>query len=187
MIILISKTMGLTPKQAVATLTESAKYLSHMIVKGIKGSFDEIKQFIEQCIKRIEKIMYLVEKDPEKNLEFLLQIFKPMLISRQSDVAKQGCGLFSAIIYQCFKYNEKNILYQILVKENEGFDFLYMGLKRHPYLNEQIVESFYPLLKGTLKDFFDVQLKRTINNDIELLKTIILIVEPLLDDKDGKK
>jgi hypothetical protein len=39
MIILIMKTMGLNSKQAVATLGESAKYLAHMIVKGVKNSF----------------------------------------------------------------------------------------------------------------------------------------------------
>lgn len=31
----------------------------------------------------MDKIVYLVEKDPSKNMEFLLQVFKPTLISRE--------------------------------------------------------------------------------------------------------
>ena len=41
-LLLLTKNLGLTSKQAVATLSESAKYLAHMFVKGIKGSFDEV-------------------------------------------------------------------------------------------------------------------------------------------------
>jgi hypothetical protein len=39
-LVLISKNLGLNAKQAVATLSESAKYLAHMMVKGIKSSFE---------------------------------------------------------------------------------------------------------------------------------------------------
>ena len=63
MIILIMKTMGLNSKQAVATLGESAKYLAHMIVKGVKNSFEEIVTFIDETRSFMDKIMYLAEKD----------------------------------------------------------------------------------------------------------------------------
>jgi hypothetical protein len=39
-----------------------------------------------------------------------------------------------------------------------------MGLKRHPYLNYEIFDAIKPLVQGAFKDFFDIQLKRTINN-----------------------
>lgn len=97
-------------------------------------------------------------------MEFLLQIFKPTLISRDPDVAKAGSALLKALAYETSKYNSKNILYQILSKEGEGFDFLYMGLKRHPYLNYEIFDFLNLLLQGALHDFLEVQLKRTINN-----------------------
>jgi len=35
-----------------------------MIVKGVKGSFDEMIAFIDDARNRMDKIMYLVEKDP---------------------------------------------------------------------------------------------------------------------------
>lgn len=57
------KAMGLTAKQAVATLAESAKYLAHMIVKGVKNSFDEIVGFVDETRSIMDKVMYLAEKD----------------------------------------------------------------------------------------------------------------------------
>ena len=61
-----------------------------MIVKGIKGSYDEIMDFLNFLLQEIPHIVYLSEKDPEKNYEFFLQILKPTLISRESEVAKKG-------------------------------------------------------------------------------------------------
>lgn len=74
----------------------------------------------------------------------------------------------------------------MLCKEGEGFDFLYMGLKRHPYLNFEIFEAMYVLLLGVLKDFFEVQLRRVITNEQEYLKAIVLLIEPALANANAK-
>lgn len=95
----------------------------------------------------------------------MLQVFKPTLISREVEVAKAGTSLFKALHYESFKYNSKNIVYQILSKEGEGFDFIYMGLKRHPSLNYEIFDSLHILIQGIMKDFFEIQLRKTINNE----------------------
>jgi hypothetical protein len=48
---IISTNLNLTPKQAVSTLNEQAKYYAHMVVKGIKNSFSEILDMLETFIK----------------------------------------------------------------------------------------------------------------------------------------
>lgn len=35
-----------------------------MMVKGVKNSFDEIIQFINDCKSKMDKIMYLAQRDP---------------------------------------------------------------------------------------------------------------------------
>jgi hypothetical protein len=69
---MISKTCGLTVKQAFSTLGDNLKYFSHMIVKGIKNSFDEIVAFFKTMIETMPHLLYLAEKDPAKNTSFLL-------------------------------------------------------------------------------------------------------------------
>ena len=39
---MVGEGLSLTPKQALSTLSDNAKYYAHMVVKGIKGSFDEV-------------------------------------------------------------------------------------------------------------------------------------------------
>jgi hypothetical protein len=51
--------LGLTTKQSVSALAESSKYLAHMIVKGIKNSYDEVLSFLSNAKKRMDKIVYL--------------------------------------------------------------------------------------------------------------------------------
>lgn len=85
---IISTSLNLTPKQAVSTLNEQAKYYAHMVVKGIKNSFSEILDMLETLIKELPKLMFLCEKNPETNTEFLLDLIKPTLISRDSGTLK---------------------------------------------------------------------------------------------------
>jgi hypothetical protein len=131
---MISKTCGLTSKQALSTLEENLKYLSHMIVKGIKNSYEEIEYFFHTLIENMPHLIFLCEKDPSTNTAFILEVAKPSLISREPNVALMGCTTLKAIIYESLKYNSKNLVYQLLSSQPHGFDFLYMGIKRHPNL-----------------------------------------------------
>jgi hypothetical protein len=94
--------------------------------------------------------------------------------------------LFKAFLDESLKYNSKNLIYQILCREGVGFDFLYMGLKRHPDLANEFTEFLYPLIGDALKDFFEVHLKRTINNEQEYLKILLKILEGLTSKPESK-
>jgi hypothetical protein len=49
-VMIISHHLNLTPKQAVSTLSENAKYFAHMVVKGLKNSFVEIIEMFQTFI-----------------------------------------------------------------------------------------------------------------------------------------
>lgn len=50
-VLIISQQLNLTPKQALSTLSENAKYFAHMVVKGIKNSFEDIMSMLDIFIK----------------------------------------------------------------------------------------------------------------------------------------
>ena len=77
------------------------------------------------------------------------------------------------LIEESSKYNSKNLIYQILCKESMGFDFLYMALKRHPDLSRSFAQFLFPLIHHALPDFFEVHLKKTVNNQQEYIKAIL--------------
>ena len=81
-VMMIGESLSLTAKQALSTLSENAKYYAHMVVKGVKGSFDEILSLLELMRTEIAKLMYLAETEPERNYQFMLDLIRPTLISR---------------------------------------------------------------------------------------------------------
>lgn len=74
------------------------------------------------------------------------------------------------------KYNGKNLIYQILSGQQAGFDFIYMGLKRHPHLVTEYIGFIHPLIENTYKEFLSVHLKNIIINEAEYIKTIIILL-----------
>ena len=68
------------------------------------------------------------------------------------------------LIEESLRFNSKNLVYQILCKENLGFDFLYMALKRHPDLAASFTSFLFPLVGEALIDFFEIHLQKTINS-----------------------
>jgi hypothetical protein len=61
-------------------------------------------------------------------------------------VALLGSKALYALIYESMKYNGKNLIYQILSGQQAGFDFIYMGLKRHPHLVAEYISFIHPLI-----------------------------------------
>lgn len=75
------------------------------------------------------------------------------------------------------KYNNKNLVYQVLSSQQAGFDFIYMGIKRHPHLVPEYFDFIHPLVQNSYKEFYEVHLKSIINNETEYIKTIIILLE----------
>lgn len=44
----LSNYLKLTRKQAVALISENNKYLAHVLVKGVKGSFAEVDEIMQK-------------------------------------------------------------------------------------------------------------------------------------------
>ena len=177
---MVGEGLSLTPKQALSTLSDNAKYYAHMVVKGIKGSFEEILNLLALMKEKLSRLMYLAEANPENNYQFFLDVLKPTFISREPEVAIAGSILFEAFAEESLKYNSKNLVYQLLVQESAGFDFLYMALKRHPDLSTNFAAGLYPVIRESLNDFFEVHLKRTINNPQEYLKVLLSLLQGII-------
>lgn len=73
--------LNLTKKQAVALLADNNKYLAHVLVKGVKGEFNEIDDLMQKIYTNLD---YIIEKMIAQNdmCFFFLQIIKPSLLSK---------------------------------------------------------------------------------------------------------
>lgn len=62
---------------------DNNKYLAHLLVKGVKGSYDPIFAFLNDIEENIEYIVVtLFCVDEKESLNFFLNGIKPALISK---------------------------------------------------------------------------------------------------------
>jgi len=77
----LSNCLKLTRKQAIALIAENNKYLAHVMVKGVKGSFAEVEEIMQKFYEDNEQIIQKIVENNEMCV-FYLQVVKPALLSK---------------------------------------------------------------------------------------------------------
>jgi len=81
-ILVIGQSLELPPKQVLGLLGDGCNYFAHLLVKGVKGSYEQLTKCLQQFASLTEKFVELLKVDPDRNLEFTLQLLKPGLLSK---------------------------------------------------------------------------------------------------------
>lgn len=77
----LSSCLKLTRKQAIALIAENNKYLAHVMVKGVKGSFAEVEEIMQRFYQDNDQIIQRIVENNEMCV-FYLQAVKPALLSK---------------------------------------------------------------------------------------------------------
>lgn len=90
--ILISKHFKISPQQTLNLYLDNNKYLSHLLAKGVKNSFEPVYSLLEDIKAQIEFIVLrLFCIDEEQNVNFMLNGLKTCLIGKDEKVASIFC------------------------------------------------------------------------------------------------
>jgi hypothetical protein len=60
MIVLLSRNLKLSAKQSAGLLADGNKYLAHIFVKGVKGRFEPIHEFFQECYSTHKQLVKLI-------------------------------------------------------------------------------------------------------------------------------
>lgn len=107
--------------------TNQNKYLAHIIVKGIKDSFDPVILFYSLLNKHSQKLKSFHEQD-NRDAEACLYAIKPGFISRDQRVAELALELFGKL---------NNIYEWFVSEESKCAGTFLLGIKRHPALRDE--------------------------------------------------
>jgi hypothetical protein len=89
------------PKQAAGLLAHNNKYLVHVTVKGVKGTFEKVIDWYEEVYANSKHLAALIEnEDGTGALSLALNIVKSGLYSPNYDVAVWCCRLLSKLAYE---------------------------------------------------------------------------------------
>lgn len=92
------KHFELKPKQAAGLLTQKGKYLSHIVVKGLRGKFEPIISWYQDMYANMKSILQLVEKEEASgSLNLMLSALRPGLVSKSIEVTVWTCRLFAKL------------------------------------------------------------------------------------------
>lgn len=79
-VLLLSRHLALEPRQVLSLLADDCLYFGHLAVKGKRNSFVELVEALTELRNRLPQVAGLCCETIE--LEFLLQLLKPCLLSR---------------------------------------------------------------------------------------------------------
>jgi hypothetical protein len=146
-VISLSKNLKISPHQALNLFLDNNKYLAHLLVKGVKGSYAPILEFLEDVHTNTQFIVLSLFCNEEKDsVEFLFNVLKPGLISKDEQVAGRTLNIFGNFHNV---YKEKG-LEETVPKDwllADGFNSFLYAIKRHDDLAETILSTLLDYLK----------------------------------------
>lgn len=90
------KHFGIKPKQAAGLLAQRDKYLTHIIVRGLRGKAEPIIGWYQDMYASLKTIVQLIQKEKARgSLKLMLSALRPGLVSYSLEVAIWACRLFA--------------------------------------------------------------------------------------------
>jgi hypothetical protein len=93
-VISICNNFKLSVQHALNLFLDGNKYLAHLLVKGVKGTYEPVLNLLADCTK---ELAFLVDSllciDEKESVELFLGALKPCLISKDQTVAESFLSL----------------------------------------------------------------------------------------------
>jgi len=99
LVISICNNFKLSVQHALNLFLDNNKYLAHLLVKGVKGSYDPVLLMLSDVHQHIDFIVdSLLVVDEKESLDLFLGALKPCLISKEVTVAESCLALLKDFI-----------------------------------------------------------------------------------------
>lgn len=106
---MISKHFKISPQQTLNLFLDNNKYLSHLLAKGVKNSFEPIHSLLNDIKVHAEFIVLrLFCLDEEQNVNFALNALRTCLIGKDENTAFLFCEVLLEIYHQ-YRLNTINL------------------------------------------------------------------------------
>ena len=92
-------------------MTNGSKYLAHVIAKGVKGHYEPIINWYQELYAYTDHIISLLLSGHANTvMPFILNSFKPGLVSKNFEVALWASQLLTKISFLIVQNKEKKLL-----------------------------------------------------------------------------
>ena len=179
-LVTMSRAFNLKPKQAAGLLTDSNKYLSHILVKGLKGDFAPVTAWLSDVYELAETFSSLIKVEEDANsMHMVLNAFKGGLYSKDSEVTTWTMKIFSKLMIDLYVDGTLKQAWEWYISVDGGLDGTVYALQRHTGLEEICLDLMINIGRGNLYELFTNYYKNLIKDPVQYLRTILSFVKPL--------
>jgi len=159
------KKLGVRAKQAAALLTANTKYLSHMMEKGIKGSFDAVDAWYAEVFKSKGLLGELMIQNPS-TIPFVLNTLKWAFSSENEESANWMARIYANLGASLQQAGLGHVLCDWLVSAaagaTAGLPSLLKCLEIHPGTGDAVYGVIIQFAEGKLHEVFHKHLPRLV-------------------------
>lgn len=154
-IISISRNFKLSPQHTLNLFLDNNKYLAHLLVKGVKNSYEPIYALLADLASNIDYIVVtLFCTDEKESVTFFLNAVKPALISKESQVS-ENCLKVLNDLHDAYKANSMSLDIVRQWMKEEGLNTIFFAIKRHPEIFDQLISFTYSSLEEAFFPFLE--------------------------------
>ena len=188
-IIALCKSMGLTPKQSTALLSDNKKYLAHILIKGLaKKNFEPVLDFYNQVLAEMDYFVKLIQinsiayaNQVSKNIELSLSTFKFGLQSKNTEVVAKTGSLLSKLANELIEINLISAAWDWFVNPNGGLEACIICLNKHDDCVNVVVSLLNSFGKFHLYELFTNHLKYFLTSDSSYF-TFVTAILPMFSN-----
>jgi len=140
LIVSFCKYFKIQPKQAAGLLADSGNYLSQLIIRGLKGSYEPILEWLEGIQDNAEHLSMLVANEAESgSINLVFSSLKSGLSSKDWRIVAGTCEVMSSLHRNLLNYHE--VLFEWFL--NKAFSPLVKSWETHSFA---VVKGFVEVM-----------------------------------------
>lgn len=177
LLITLSRSLEINPKQAAGLLANSYKYLSHLFVKGAKGDYKQILEWLKDIYTYSQHFaMLIINEKGSGSVEMVLSALKGGLYSKDLSTALWTCKVFAQISDHL---NMENIVFSWFVASDGGMDGTLCMYELHKNVEQELAELYISIGKDKLNELLTQHIKNAIQDELKYGLFIQRLVQPL--------
>ncbi len=169
-----------------ALLSNSNKFLIHVIIKGLKGDFRPVVEWYKQVFAHAEVLISVLQNEPEGGASTLqiLDIMKAGLYSKHAEVAAWACRLLAKMASELNAKGMSGMAWDWFVADNGGLQgILHCANKNRELMGENVVSALCQFGRYNFAELFTHHLKLAIPEAKEYMETVSGLVPSLAEYK----
>ena len=189
LLISFCKDFNLKPKQAAGLLTQSGKYLDHVVSKGLKGKHQPVQSWYQHIFAASSHLVQLIiREEAAGSVNMMLSALRSGFYSKSLETAQWCCRVFSKLAAELIDADLLPPSWDWFVSENGGLEGTLSCLSRYKSeIASAIVNVMVQFARNNFIELFTIQLRNYIPDSIFYFSTMHELLQYFCEIRTSKQ